>query len=517
MHPRTTPALVVLVLASSAPTAQICFEEQVPTPLTMPAEAGRAADLDGDGTDDLAIAQSLIFGPGAVGVLHGNGDGTFTPLVSVPSTEPPLTVRCADLDLDGDIDILASWSASSAGLRALFNDGSGAGYTALDIPMTFGSWDIELDDLDLDGDLDVAAGTGGFLVANIELFENTVGAFLPAGTFAAGFSAYGLTIGDLDGDGLSEVVAADLVSDDLAILLNQGGLSFAPTTSGSGLDNPRDIVSADFDGDGDIDIAAGDEFGDVGILTNDGLGALTLTTLLPGPHIVVDLHAGDMDCDGRVDLVALNDQDAILGYWNEGGLSFEASPVGETANARSIALGDWNGDPQRDLAVFGDDVRGLLGFGCAPHPGATAPLGCGVNPAGSMTLLSGLPDMGATMVFGLDDPTGSQPIGAIPVVFVSNSPDIATPCGTLTPGLGLGGPGTDGELLICVSAGCVLRRGVGSPWTGPGNPAPVAMKVPVDCRLLGLTLYAQGALIDPSVGAPIPIGLTDGFELTVGI
>ncbi|QDU66039.1 endonuclease [Engelhardtia mirabilis] len=140
--------------------------------------------------------------------------------------------------------------------------------------------------------------------------------------------------------------------------------------------------------------------------------------------------------------------------------------------------------------------------------------GCGLNPAGSLQLLSGNPTVGATLVFGVDNPTGNQTVGSISLLLISLSPDPGFPCGTPIPGFGMGGPGLPGELLISTLPGQLIQPTlVGPAWAGAGSPAPIAIAVPFDCVLAGLVFYVQGALIDPF--GPTGIGLTEGARVTL--
>jgi len=60
-----------------------------------------------------------------------------------------------------------------------------------------------------------------------------------------------------------------------------------------------------------------------------------------------------------------------------------------------------------------------------------------------------------------------------------------------------------------------LPARTGSAWAGPGQPAPVTFPIPINASLIGRTLYVQGRLTDRKPGALIPIGLADGFALTL--
>lgn len=64
-----------------------------------------AADLDGDGDLDLAVANITTFN---ISILMNNGSGTFMPQVDYDVYSEPFSIFAADLDSDGDIDLAVS-------------------------------------------------------------------------------------------------------------------------------------------------------------------------------------------------------------------------------------------------------------------------------------------------------------------------------------------------------------------------------------------------------------------------
>lgn len=150
-------------------------------------------------------------------------------------------------------------------------------------------------------------------------------------------------------------------------------------------------------------------------------------------------------------------------------------------------------------------------FLLTPNPTAFV-YGCGLNPAASLTVLSGTASTGQTLTLGLDNPLGTQAPGALPSVLVATAPDPAYPCGSSIPGFGMSGPG---EGLLSVSS-LLPYVFVGPPWAGPGNPAPVDIAIPGLPALSGFEFFLQGVLIDPTASGSAAIGLTDGVRLLVG-
>src|ERR1022692_4299000 len=96
------------------------------------------ADVNGDGKPDIVLANSgAVSGPSNVGVLLGNGDGTFQPVVTYGSGGfTPDSVAVADVSGDGRLDILVAnqfcySSDSCSALGVLLGNGDGTFQTAV--------------------------------------------------------------------------------------------------------------------------------------------------------------------------------------------------------------------------------------------------------------------------------------------------------------------------------------------------------------------------------------------------
>jgi len=147
-------------------------------------------------------------------------------------------------------------------------------------------------------------------------------------------------------------------------------------------------------------------------------------------------------------------------------------------------------------------------------PGSATPYGG--NPPGSLALIAGAVKINSTMTLGIDNPLGTQSVGSVPFLALSFGQDpgfVVSGTGTLIPGWGMSGP--SGELLIAVAPPNPFEVLSGSPWTGPGNPAPIVVPIPNQLSIVGVKAYAQGLLVDPF--ATPTFGLTNALALDVGL
>ncbi len=226
-------------------------------------------------------------------------------------------------------------------------------------------------DFNGDGHSDVAAANFG--TDNVELFFNDgAGALLPGGRYKVGDSPGAIVAADFNADGRLDLAASDGLG--IAILINGGDGTFASAVHVV-LDKsinafPVSITAADLDGDGDVDLAASaigwtidfqtfisENIDNVGVLLNDGAGAFSLaeTVRFDHPHPRLwDITAGDVDGDGRTDIVVDQSTGLVNFLLNRGGGSFENAfsiTLGEEHDLSDVRLVDLDGDGKLDLVV----------------------------------------------------------------------------------------------------------------------------------------------------------------------
>jgi hypothetical protein len=328
-------------------------------------------DLNGDHLPDLVESMS----DGTVRVFiatPGGGPFAYGAPTSIDVGPDPTGVAIADLDGDGIVDMVI---ASDGGGLVQFH-GNGDGTFRKVRTMPYGEcWDVIAADVNADGvnDLVVTRPTGDILVligGSIAGVPN--GTFLFPRNFPSVGAPVGLALADLNNDGALDAVVATR-HDYLAVhwgMLDASG----PTGDFSGpaqvfgaKDFTYDVTVADFDGDGRLDLASAD--GEFFVTTYlqiapGAFGAPTRHTVHGGAF---HLASADLNHDGRPDIVAAcaGEGTAFAVLLNEGPASLNrdhfgtASALGSAASTSGLAVADLDGDGIPDVAVpdqVGEDL-----------------------------------------------------------------------------------------------------------------------------------------------------------------
>ncbi|PYJ97759.1 MAG: VCBS repeat-containing protein [Verrucomicrobia bacterium] len=241
-----------------------------------------AADFDGDGKPDLAVANqnsTNSSGSGNVSVLLGRGDGTFQTSVNYGVGTNPVSIAAADFNGDGKPDLVVANGGTPGSLPPLEGGGTG-------IPSDFGS-------------VSILSGNGD-------------GTFQTAVNFRAGNFPVSVAVGDFNGDGKPDLVVANngtqynYSGNGVSVLFGRGDGTF-PTLVNYGVGkHPVSVAVADFNGDDKADIAVAElHSGDISVLTGngDGIFQAPVNYAAGGPWFQA---VGDFNGDGKPDIAVAN-------------------------------------------------------------------------------------------------------------------------------------------------------------------------------------------------------------------
>jgi len=272
------------------------------------------ADYDGDGDDDLA----LCYYTGTVSVLLNNGDATFTGNRNYPVGKTPVDIFGSDLDGDGDIDLAVANAdfedpeCTSSSISVLMNNGDGTFLEKVGYDTGPCTNSLILADLDSDGDSDIVAAQEHYLFT---LMNDGNGTFTDMKRYQQGLHDHNGApqSADLDSDGdLDLVVLSSPESNlqtpsDAIVYMNRGDGSFEYIARYSIADSQSGLSLTDLDNDGNIDLVTSSwDDGVVSVRRNLGGGSFGKLVTYPAGGQANSIKSSDLDGDGDFDIVVSN-------------------------------------------------------------------------------------------------------------------------------------------------------------------------------------------------------------------
>jgi FG-GAP-like repeat/PQQ-like domain len=329
----------------------------------------KIADMNGDGNRDLIVTLAS----GNLQTHLGNGSFVFSPAANVAIVGPASIngLVVADLNLDGKLDV-AVGTVNNPRVIVALGTGSGTFATPLRNVITKEAPSaVSTGDYDRDGfpDLLVAEPTGNEVMA---LMGDGQGSFAPRfyGPASTSADSRGFAFGDFDRDGKLDVALANAGTDDVSILLGQGGGAFTgpanvPITPSRA---PVWVTAADIIQNGRLDLlVSAQSTKEIVFMRGTGtgsFGSLVRTSTLGVPYIS---RVVDFDFNGNLDALVLADTNVEVykGDGNGGFTFMSAYPLGGTGSG--LVIGDFDRDGLIDFAATQTNDSTLhLFLGTAP-------------------------------------------------------------------------------------------------------------------------------------------------------
>jgi hypothetical protein len=326
-----------------------------------------------------ATAFGLVLSAGIAAIIGSGGGGDV-----IPPFWSPAGIVVDDFDADGRVDVAvaASYIAGPPphpGYIRVYRQGTDGSYGGpVDYRIGPDPWGLSAGDIDGDGWTDLIAATPLAVAPENNVINDSgeisilrqdganPGTFLGSQRVFTGGAANDAAIGQLSGDALADIVVADGVAiNGRALLLKQDpalpGSFLSPVSlllgAGHGSD---DLAIGDVDGDGrdDIVLAAYDI---VAVFYQNASGGFDPVQQLSAGKRVSGVALADLDGDTRTDIVVANAGNAPDGSLGESTVTillqlaagnFTASNIAIADGARRVAIADLNDDTFPDVAVI---------------------------------------------------------------------------------------------------------------------------------------------------------------------
>jgi hypothetical protein len=195
------------------------------------------------------------------------------------------------------------------------------------------------------------------------------GMFAPQSTYATDYDPYSIFAADFDNDGDIDLASSDFAYSKVTVLLNNGNGTFSGRIDYGAGYRPIKIFGSDLDSDGDIDLMTTNRYdNNISVLLNNGNGTFASQLTYATDVTPEGIYSGDFDADGHLDVVVSNrNSGKVSVLMNNGDGTFGSYSIYATgAVPVSVYSADLDGDGYLDLMTSNlntSDVSILLNNG----------------------------------------------------------------------------------------------------------------------------------------------------------
>jgi hypothetical protein len=288
------------------------------------------------------------------------------------------------------------------------------------------------------------------------------GQFVQAPQYPVGNNPEAVAVADFNGDGNLDIAVANSASNNISVLLGKGDGTFGAAVNYAADSTPLGIATGDFNGDGRIDLAVTNSGSNtLSIFLGNGNGTFQSKVDYATGRKPWGIAVGKFSGSGYLDIVVTNATDDTVGvFLGNGSGAFSKQVTYNTGtNPSSVAVGDINNDGVLDLVVANNNdfntVSALLGVGNGTFQGDYQYPVAGAPIAVALADFNG--DGNLDVAVAVAGSQGGQQTNLVSILLgVGNGgfqPHVDYPVGVFPTGLAVGDFNEDGNVDVAVSAG----------------------------------------------------------------
>lgn len=289
---------------------------------------------------------------------------------NVETGRGPTGVASGDFNNDGRPDAVVA-NSLDGGIQIFLGNGDGTLGSPTAITTGATAFNVVVGNLNGDNNQDLVVtnyGQDGQTAGDISiLLGNGNGTFSAAPTLVAQNQPLATAIADFDGDGDNDLAICNYESTSVSIFFGTGTGNFSAPTHITVGPRPHDVIAADFNKDGRVDLLVSNEGlgqggGNVCTLLGNGNGTFGAPNFFSTGRNPRNADVEDVDGDGNLDVITGNFTDASVSVLlGRGDGTLGTNRDFETGGVPlSIIVGDFNRDGRPDIAAAASGLNQVM-------------------------------------------------------------------------------------------------------------------------------------------------------------